>query len=250
MTTKHGCTTCRRAVELHNAGETNQAIEELRQQLQSHPDHGSMWELLGTLCYAAEDVESAAKALENARVLIPLSARGQLVLAKCYDFAGHRQSAGAIYRHVATLANLDEELFEPLAAGLGRHGEYQKALTVCRTAATEMPDNPEPLMGIVHYMRRLRMPVERILPTLFRAHHLDPENKDCRITLAWLLHEIGRSDEAAYLLEQVECEDYSCIRCLTLMQHIFEAVGKVERATDCRYRLKVLAGEWPTDNER
>ncbi len=245
MSTKQSSDLSRRAVELHNAGQTRQALAELQEYLEEQPYTAKLWELLGVLSFAVNNTELARTAIEQASIMIPLSARGQLVLAKCYDALGYREAAGSIYRHVATLAEIDNELLEPLAAGLGRYGEYQQALAICRTAAKRMPDNPEPLKGIVHYMRRLRMPVERILPTLFRAHHLAPEDKDCRVTLAWLLHETGHSTHGAALLEAVDSGEFSCIRCLTLMQHIFEAAGHVDRATDCRNRLKVLAGEWP-----
>jgi tetratricopeptide (TPR) repeat protein len=245
MSTKQNCDLIRRALDLHKTGQTRQAIDELQEHLEERPHAAKLWELLGVLSFAIDDTELARAAIEQASIMIPLSARGQLVLAKCYDALGYREAAGAIYRHVATLDSLDDELMEPLAAGLGRYGEYQHALAICRTAAKRMPDNPEPLKGIVHYMRRLRMPVERILPTLFRAHHLAPEDKDCRISLAWLLHETGQSNDGAALLEAVDTDDFSCIRCLTLMQHIFEAAGHSDRATDCRNRLKVLAGEWP-----
>lgn len=240
---------CRGAIKLHQSGQTLRAIDVLRERVNESPDEGRVWELLGMLAYAVNNFKLATESLEHASALLPLSPRAQVVLAKCYDESGHRSAARTIYTHVASLDNLADDLYEPLSAGLGRHGEYQQALTVCRLAARRMPDNPEPLKGIVHYMRRLRMPVERILPTLFRAHHLAPEDQDCRITLAWLLHETGQSDEGVYLLEQVECEEFTCIRCLTLMQHIFEAVGKNDRAGDCRHRLKVLAGEWPGSGE-
>jgi tetratricopeptide (TPR) repeat protein len=245
MPQNHGCDLLRRAAELHNAGQTAEAIRELQQYLDEVGEEGKTLEMLGTLLFADGDATGALSALEESSAMIPLSPRGQLVLAKCYDNARFPQAAAAIYLYLATLGNLDDELLEPLAAGLGKHCENQMALAVCRQAAQRMPDNPEPLMGIVHYMRRLRVPTERILPTLFRAHHLDPENKDCRITLAWLLHETGHSREGAHLLEQVDSERFTCIRCLTLMQHIFSAAGHDEQATDCGNRLKMLAGEWP-----
>ena len=104
-----------------------------------------------------------------------------------------------------------------------------------------MPENPDPLIGMVHYMRRLRRPLELILPTLFRVHHLEPQNAEYRISLAWMLHQLDRSEEAAYLLEPVAYGTYSCVRCLTLMKHVFERVGDEERAAVCRARLEILA---------
>ena len=240
---------CRQAIELHQADQTLQAIGCLNDHLEVEPDCGHAWELLGILASTLEEMTLAMSALERASSLIPLSITAQLVLARCYSRTGFRETAKAIYLHLATLERLDEQHLKPLAEGLGRHGEYQMALAICRQAANRMPDNPEPLLGIVHYMRRLRIPPERILPTLFRAFRLAPEDKDCRISLAWLLHETGQSAEGARLLEHVDCEEFTCIRCLTLMQHIHETVGNVDHANDCRHRLKVLAGEWPRDRD-
>lgn len=249
MSVTHGSEICRQATELHQLGQTLQAIAILHEHLELNPDAGEAWQHLGILASDHEDGQVAIGALERASCLIPLSITGQLVLARCYDRASFRESAKAIYLHLATLDLLEDQLLKPVAEGLGRHGEYQMALAICRQAAKRMPDNPEPLLGIVHYMRRLRIPPERILPTLFQAYRLAPEDRDCRITLAWLLHETGQSAAGARLLEQLDCDEFNCIRCLTLMQHIHETVGNVDHANDCRHRLKVLADEWP-DGDR
>jgi tetratricopeptide (TPR) repeat protein len=245
MSVTHKSEICRQAAELHQLGQTPQAIALLEEYLELNSDVGPAWELLGILAGDREDGQIAIAALEQASSLIPLSIEGQFVLARGYDRASFRESAKAIYLHLATLDRLEEQQLKPLAEGLGRHGEYQMALAICRQAAKRMPESSEPLLGIVYYMRKLRVPPERILPTLFQAYRLAPEDRDCRITLAWLLHETGQSAAGARLLEQLDCAEFTCIRCLTLMQHIHETVGNVDHANHCRHRLKVLAGEWP-----
>jgi hypothetical protein len=80
-----------------------------------------------------------------------------------------------------------------------------------------------------------------IVPTMFRAHQLDPENAEYRISLAWMLHQLDRSDDAAFMLEPIACDESSCIRCLTLMKQVFERAGDEERSEVCRTRLEVLA---------
>jgi tetratricopeptide (TPR) repeat protein len=245
MSVTQGIEVCRQAEELHQAGQTLRAIATLNEFLDGEPDAGKAWELLGILAYAVGELPLGMSALERASALVALTAQGQLALARCYDQSGHRESARAIYVYMATLNTLADDLLQSLATGLGRHGEYQMALAICRQAAKRMPDNPDPLLGIVHYMRRLRIPPESILPTLVRAFRLAPEDNDCRITLAWLLHETGQSAAGARLLEHLDCDDFTCIRCLTLMQHIHETVGDVDHANHCRHRLQMLAGEWP-----
>jgi predicted Zn-dependent protease len=229
--------------ELREGGQLAAARDVLGEAIAAEPDAGGLWELLGLVNFEIGDVRTAESALERASLLCPLKPRGQLALAKCYDQSGHREAAAAIYCHLASFAELEAGLLEPLAAGLGRAGNAELALEVCRRAAKLMPESADPLVGIVHYMRRLRRPMESILPVMFRAHQLDPENAEYRISLAWMLYQLDRSEDAAELLEPVPFAESSCIRCLTLMKQVFERAGDVERADVCRWRLESLAGD-------
>lgn len=233
-----------RAARLFTENRLDDAVDMVTGELDQRPDDGRLWELLGTLAYAKENFELAVTAIERASLMIPLAPRAQLVLGKCYDRAGFRESATAIYCHLATLPDLAGDLLAALAAGLGRCGECELALQVCRRAAASFPGRADPHLGIVHYMRRLRRPVKQILPSMFRAHHLEPENVEYRVRLAWMLHESGCSAAGAYLLEGVDCEEFSCIRCLTLMQTIFDSVGDKLNANACRQQLAILANDW------
>jgi hypothetical protein len=153
------------------------------------------------------------------------------------------ETAAAIYRHLATIDKLPIDLLEPLASGLGGCGEYELALNVCRQAAQRMPDIADTLLGIVHYLRRLRRPLEVALPAMYRAYQLEPDNVEYRIALAWMLYELDRTVEGARLLESVPLAQFSCARCLERMQAIFERSGQCERAELCRERLVELASE-------
>lgn len=247
MADQCACAVHQRALLLHANGLNDVAAQELIARLEQQPDDGRTWELLGVVLFASNEPQRAQSALEVAAVLVPLSPRGQVVLGKCYEMSGFLESAAAIYRHVASLSNLDTQLLEPLASGLGACRELELALHICRQAAERMPDNPDPLVGIVHYMRRLGRPVENILPVMFRAHQLEPDCGEYRIALAWLLHEIGKSGEAASLLAGVSFDDFSCIHCLIRMQHIFEITGRPADAANCRQRLETLAAERQLD---
>jgi tetratricopeptide (TPR) repeat protein len=237
-----------RAKALQARGRLDLAMVSLERRLR-HDDDGQLWELLGIVAFARDDLDRSQSALEEASIRVPLSPRGQITLARCYDNNGLRESAAAIYRHLATLVAVETELLESLAAGLGRYGECELALAVCREASRRMPECTAALMGIAHYMRRLRYDVQEVLPVMFQAHHLAPENCELRISLAWMLYETGLANDAAALLEPVPCAEFSCIRCLTLMQHIFDAVGNEEDADVCRHRLMVLAYERTADRE-
>lgn len=249
MADQCACAIYKRALSLHAEGFCKQAVLEVIRFAKTHADHGPSWELLGILLFAQDKLKWAQSAIERASILAPLTARGQIVLAKCYERAGFDETASAIYRHLATGVHLEPSLLEPLACGLGARGEFELALHVCRTAARQMPDNPEPFIGIVHYMRRLGRPPEHILPVMYRAYYLEPRSAEYRIMLAWLLHESGNSCDAAKLLAQVPCSEFNCVHCLIRMQHIFELTGYPDDADTCRRRLEALASERRTSGD-
>lgn len=240
----------KQAVGTYTAGEIKLAIAELQESLARDPENGAQWELLGTFAFASGDVELAQSAIERAGLWTPLGARSQLILATCYRRAGYARAALAIFRHVAALEELDLDLLEPLASGLGACGEHELALDVCRQAARRMPGNPDPLFGIVHYLRRLRRPLEIILPAMFRVHYLEPDNAEYRIVLAWMLHELDRSAEGASLLSKVPLAEFTCVSCLERMQRIFEHVGDIASEDLCRERVAELLSQPPVKSHR
>ena len=106
-----------------------------------------------------------------------------------------------------------------------------------------MPGETGPLLGIVHYLRRMRRPAATVLPYLKRAFELDPSDTECRISLAWILHTCGRSEDGANLLDSVPLAELECVRSLTVMRRVFEAVADEHCATVCKYRLDAIAAQ-------
>jgi thioredoxin-like negative regulator of GroEL len=187
--------------------------------------------------------DAAQWSLETASTLVPLSHAGQLALAECYVDSGFVETARSIYRYLAAAIRIDSELLEPLAEGLGRVGERDLALDVCREAAQRLPRAAGPLLGIAYYLRRLRRPAATVLPYLKRAFDLDPRNLDCRIALAWMLHATGRSADGADLLDELQVAQLECVRSLTMMHRVFEAAAEHNCASACKYRLDSLAAQ-------
>jgi tetratricopeptide (TPR) repeat protein len=223
----------------------DQAIAELQQQIQASPQEGvavgRLWEQLGQLQLRRRQVDGALWSLEIANTLVPLSTRGQFALAASYVATGHIEPARAIYRHLAAAVRMETELLEELAAGLGRVGERELALAVCRDAAQRLPEAAGPQMAIAYYLRRLRRPAATVLPYLKRAFELDPTNVECRVSLAWTLHALGRSADGAELLDQVPLSQLECVRSLMLMRQVFEAACDEHCATACKFQLEALA---------
>ncbi|MEM9660013.1 MAG: hypothetical protein AAF961_16740, partial [Planctomycetota bacterium] len=148
----------RQAYELATkfSSESNQGESraELRQIVESSPNPAELWERLGIQANAAADYALAVYALEHASIYKPLTPPGQLALARGYVDANHREAAKAILSYLASLPDLEVGLLEPLASCLGQCGQYEAALNICRQASERMPENPDPLIGVAHYMRR------------------------------------------------------------------------------------------------
>lgn len=224
----------------------DRAIAELRVRTRNltsdeSPDAGRLWEQLGTLLVQRRHFDAALWSLETASSIVPLTHAGQVALAECYVDAGYIEAARSIYRYLAAAIRIDTELLERLAAGLGRVGEKDLALDVCREAVQRLPRAAGPLLGIAYYLRRLRRPAASVLPYLKRAFDLDSRNLECRIALAWMLHATGRSADGADLLDGLQVRDLECVRSLTMMHRVFEAAADVDYASACKYRLDSLA---------
>jgi tetratricopeptide (TPR) repeat protein len=231
----------------HDAHRQDVTIGELRVQLRlldaEDRAAGRLWEQLGILLVEQRLYDEALWSLETANTLVPLSNCGQLALAECYVDAGYLETARAIYRYLAAAIRLETELLETLADGLGRMGERDLALDVCREAAQRLPRSAGPLLGIAYYLRRLRRPAATVLPYLKRAFDLDPGNTECRIALAWMLHATGRSADGAGLIDGLQVTELECVRSLTMMHRVFEAAAEHHGATACKYRLDSLAAQ-------
>jgi tetratricopeptide (TPR) repeat protein len=225
----------------------DQSIAELRQRVtvgtSTDRERGLLWQQLGMRLRQRNHYDAALWSLEAASVLIPLSHAGQMALAECYVDAGYLEAARAIYRYLAGAIRVDTQLLESLSDGLGRVGEKDLALDVCREAAQRLPRTAGPLLGIAYYLRRLRRPAAIVLPYLERAFKLAPENLECRISLAWILHGTGRSAEGADLLACVQIDEFECVRSLTMMHRVLEAAAEFSFASACKYRLDSLAAQ-------
>lgn len=231
----------RKAADHVLAGEYAVAVEELSVALQANSDAGRLWELQGQAHLALGDATEAVGCLEHAMCLVPLSIEGRLALGHGYELTGRKEVAKSAFVQLASEDNLPLVVFEPLARALGRANEQALALGVCTEAARRTPDSSAPLMGMVFYQRQLGFKPDRVLPLLFRAFHLDPDDFDIRLTLARMLHECGQAQEAAELLSVVEIETSRCPSCLVAMQQIFEEAGDQHRVGQCVDALIALA---------
>lgn len=220
-------------------GNCPEAIAKLGEALVDFPDEGLLWDMLGVAYWDAGAVQDSIDALEHASMLVPLSPEGQLALALGYEVAQKHELSTELLTGLAARDNLSPNVLEQLARALGRAGDSDVALHVCERAAQLQPESTAPLLGIVFYMARLGASSRQMLPTLFRALHLDPTDSAIRILLARRLHDCNLSEDAAEVLRLVDLSTYACPNCLHAMHEIFVAAGDETLAAQC---TEVLMG--------
>lgn len=238
----------RSAVVLYKQGWYDQARDLARLTLEQVPHDGKLWELCGLCHDACGEVGEAMHALETATTLVPLSAAGQCVLAKCYVAAGHRELARQMYRFVFAREGLPGKLLPILAAGLGSVGDCEFALQACRRAAELELDSGQPLYGMAYYMERLGYPLEMIASILRRAVDIEPDAFQYRYALATVCDRLGHREEAYRVLRPVVRPDLlqgiRCVSCLSRMEGIFASAGEGELTRACRARIWELKTAW------
>lgn len=216
------------------------AIDLLGEAVEQDPDAGQLWSLLGVAHWTAGQVVDSIAALETALTLVPVGPEGRLALALGYEVIQKRALALDLFLGLNREEHLPLRVLEPLSRAFARADRLELALGVCRRAAKQHPDEVGPLRGIAFYLAKLGRDPEEILPVLFQAFHLDPDDFDTRLLLARRLHEAGRSTEAAYLLSIVEIETACCASCLHRMREIFMAACDLENADRCLSTLVAL----------
>lgn len=226
------------ATQLVSEGAWSQAQQTLVTSLNLHPDCGRLWLLRGMAEFHLADYAQARRALEHAGLLVPLDGRMQCLLADCYARCGQiEQSRNLLSMLRDDPASDSAELLPLLAAGFGQTGDFENALATCRRAAELDPQDAAPHFGIAYYLRRLGYPAGMILPELTRAFELDPRHPVYRTSLALLLADDGRRDEAYDLLRELPVDRCQCACGLRRMKSLFQAVGDMTRWQQCARRL-------------
>lgn len=215
--------------DLYELERRDECSERLRIGLLERPDDGRFIQWQGLLWHAQGDFAGACRALEVAGLLVPLSIPAQLALADAYARAGKSADARTILRFLAERDDVPTIFLPQLTVGLGRIGEYQLALDVCREASLREPDSDEACYGMAFYMSKLRYPTECVLPLLRRALALEPTRPLYRLALAVVCARSGRRRETYELFCGVEIRNLACASCLQTMIGVFAEFGDNER---------------------
>ena len=227
--------------EAYEAGRFTEAGEQLRVALLQFPEDGRLIERQGLVWHASGDFTAAVRALETAALLVPLTISVQMVQAHSYLRIGRKTEAQTILRYLATRTDLPTPLLPQLCVGLGRVGEYQLALEMCREASLRDSESDEAVYGMAFYMSKLGYPPETVLPLLRRAFALEPHRPIYRLGLAVACARNGLMREAYDLFRGLNVEQIACVRCLDAMAQVCRNFGDKARVKACHD--KVLAIE-------
>jgi Flp pilus assembly protein TadD len=222
-------------------GDFQGAEARLATALAESPDDAALWEIRGRTLVRLTRYGEACHALEMASLLAPLSLSGQGALAKSYLELGRRELARFLFRGLAARRDCPTTCLSDVAAGLGRLGELELALQVCREASAREPDGDEPFYGMAYYMRRLKYPAALVRAVVSQAHRLAPDSTVYRVALAILHEELGDWEQAHAVVRGVAPDCVCCAHCVARMQAIHELAGDEPAAADCRQRLRELA---------
>lgn len=193
-----------------------------------YPDSGRAQELCGIALHSIGDLAAAQDRLEAALLLVPLSPSGELALASALLAAGKRDLAAGLYGHLAQRRNLPAAYLAPVASGLGKTGQLEAALDVCRRAAQVLPDHDEPLYAMACYMTRLGYPADRVMAVLQRARALAPECMIYQVGIAVLLDSMQRTAEAHAIIaawREEQLAELGCGKCLVRLGDICRRAG-------------------------
>jgi len=205
------------------------------------PDDATLWEIRGRTLARLKRFGEACHALESASLLAPLSLSGQCTLAQAYLELGKRDLARFMLRGLAARRDCPTSCLSDLAAGLGRLGELELALQVCREASARDPEGDEPFYGMAYYMRKLKYPAALVRAVVEQAHRLAPDSIVYRVALAILHEELGDWELAHGVVRGVKPENVCCAHCISHLQTIYEMAGDEPAARGCRERLDELA---------
>lgn len=221
-------------------GSFAEAADALATALDQYPDNGRLWWLRGVAAYHEADYNLARTALEHASLLVPLDGRTQCLLADAYARSGFVQESRNLLQVLADDPASGIDVLPFLAAGFGMLGDYEQALGMCRRAADYNPQDPQAHFGMAYYLQRLGYPPGIILPPATRAFELEPNQLLFRSSLAFLLSELGRHEEAYDLLRDVSVKDWPCACGLRRMKSLFQVMGDFGRWQECSERLSEI----------
>ena len=221
------------ALKFHDDGELTAAMALYRALLQSHPDQGEIWGLLGSALRMTGEAAEAVQSLENGVNHAPDRFDMKAELAIAMSEAGHHaeaadklngllpvlrssgQDEAVVYAALGdvslALENYDEAIAhyrtalekdpdnavacENLATALQCDGQFDAAIATCQAMLDRDPDNVSVLTGLGAVLRESGRPEESLEP-LERAITLEPHDATAMASLGLSLRQLRRKEES------------------------------------------------------
>ncbi|MFI4875469.1 MAG: hypothetical protein ACIALR_09035, partial [Blastopirellula sp. JB062] len=197
----------------------------------------------GQIHFDLGDLAAAARALETAAILIPLSAAAQCRLAECYLRTQRPGLATCIYQHLAEIKNLEEASAVDVVRGLLRVDLIGEGVDLGLRSLRRFRNNHRLLMLVADGLERSGLGPQASLPLLQQAERLQPKNLHYQIAVMKRLVEAGRRLDAVRRLRVIEIETLDCVASLQRLRLLSAACGEVARAEACHARLAQIEYE-------
>jgi predicted O-linked N-acetylglucosamine transferase (SPINDLY family) len=129
-----------RAVELHQAGQLQQARAEYQQLLEYAPEHPDLLHLLGVIAHQSGDHDTAVTLIRRALVHRPIAPSFHCNLGNALRELGYLAEAGASYQEALRLKPDFVEVYNNLGVLFERQGELEVAREAYAEAVRLQPD--------------------------------------------------------------------------------------------------------------
>ena len=188
--------TIQKAVAFHKAGKEKNAEKLYKEILQRDAHNGEALHLLGCILLNRKAYDEAEKLIRKASRLCPSSHVYQRNLAALLIRSGRSEEAIRTWRHVLTLASIDENAIIDVANALMEHGAYQDAVAAYKKSLEKNPNNARSHASIGRSYTLLKSDDEAKVH-LLRAEELDPKMLDPQLLLSRIAVDQGNYEDAA-----------------------------------------------------
>ncbi|UUO05454.1 hypothetical protein M4951_18990 [Blastopirellula sp. J2-11] len=242
------------AADLFRQERNRQALHVLQRHHDQWVHDGRCWQLAGQIQFRLGELAAAARMLETAAILIPLSAAAQCRLAECYLRTQRPDLAACIYAHLAEIENLDEVSAVDAVRGLLRVDAIGDGVDLGLRSLRRFRENHRLLVLVADGLERSGLGPQAALPLLLQAERLQPKNLQYKIAVIKRLVEAGRRLDAVRRLRVIEVESLDCVASLQRLRLLLAACGEVAGAEACHARLaqieyEAVSSYRPTDEE-
>jgi len=215
-------------------------LAELQQDYLHEPEY---WWLVA-VCHGEQgNHDGAISALESATTYCPLDVESQVLLGRLYADKGYKESATAIFEHLARMPAALELHRAEIIRQLGRLQRYELAVDLCQQATEESPDDWQAWFAKAFYLGRIGAPSMALVAALERARDLRPDQVTVRVSLVKTLAALGLEkamQQAAREISIEQIHEIGCRDCVCHLARAYQAADDRPRWQACIQRYATL----------